>query len=52
MDTVLDLDSAALNIANIEKMEVVSLEEKAPVDAKTAARMARKAERDSRRLAR
>merc|ERR1711871_658155 len=52
MDKVLDIDSAALEIAEIKKLTVTSLEEKAPIDAKTAARMKRKAERDARRAAR
>ena len=42
MDKVLDIDSAALEVAEIKKLTVTSLEEKAPIDAKTAARMKRK----------
>jgi hypothetical protein len=52
MDKVLDIDSAALEVAEIKKLTVTSLEEKAPIDAKTAARMKRKAERDARRESR
>ena len=52
METVLDLDAEALEVQDIKKVKVESLEVKAPIDPKKAAKLKRKAERDARRKAR
>ena len=52
METVLDLDAEALEVQNIKKVKVESLEAKAPIDPKKATKLKRKAERDARRKAR
>ena len=52
MESVLDLDAEELEVQTIKKVKVESLEAKATIDPKKAAKLKRKAERDARRKAR
>merc|ERR1711916_414854 len=49
MESVLDIDAEELEVGNVTKLTVESLEVKAPIDLKQAAKLKRKAERDARR---